>query len=315
MIVEYRLQYNPFYALSDALLPGIFQVGIVDPNAIDEIGRRAVQGPAQVPLEAVAMLAMALPIALVRLLQSDRTRERLLYGLAAGVLLAAMVATFRKTAFLAPISVCLTLAYLRRGELVKLAPLGVVVVLMVQVLAPGALSSVAGQLDHKRLGVTTVSDRTADYDAIRPDVWSHLVFGRGYGSYDHATYRVLDMELLRQLIEVGVVGLLAYLMLVVAVVAVARGPIRARRPDDTPVALAVASAAVCFLVVSTLFDVMSFPHVPYVFLWMAALLAVMRGPTSQAPVQRAASYEPAAERLAGVVEPETAMPREPAWSS
>ncbi|MEY2513549.1 MAG: hypothetical protein QOJ89_907, partial [bacterium] len=237
MIVEYRLQYNPFYALSDAVLPGIFQVGIVDPNAIDEIGRRAVQGPAQVPLEAVAMLAMALPIALVRLLQSDRARERLLYGLAAGLLLAAMVATFRKTAFLAPISVCMTLAYLRRGELVKLAPLGVVVVLLVQVLAPGALSSVAGQLDHKRLGVTTVSDRTADYDAIRPDVWSHLVFGRGYGSYDHAIYRVLDMELLRQLIEVGVVGLLAYLMLVVAVVAVARGPIRARRPDDTPVAL------------------------------------------------------------------------------
>ena len=31
----------------------------------------------------------------------------------------------------------------------------------------------------------------------------------------------------------------------------------------------------CFLVVSTLFDVMSFPHVPYIFLWMAAMLAVM----------------------------------------
>jgi hypothetical protein len=60
----------------------------------------------------------------------------------------------------------------------------------------------------------------------------------------------------------------------VTVVAVARGPIRARGPD-APVALAVAAAAVCFLVVSTLFDVMSFPHVPYIFLFMAAMLAVI----------------------------------------
>ena len=29
---------------------------------------------------------------------------------------------------------------------------------------------------------------------------------------------------------------------------------------------------VAFLVVATLYDVMSFPHCPYIFLWMAALL-------------------------------------------
>jgi hypothetical protein len=313
MILEFRFEYNPFYSIADGLLPGIFQVGNIDPSGIDEIGRRAVQGPAQVPLEAVAMLAMALPIALVRLLQSERTRERIWYAVAAAVLLAAMVATFRKTAFLAPISVCLTLAYFRRRELIKLAPLGIVLVLVIQVLSPGALSAVAGQLDRKRLGVTTVSDRTADYDAIRPDVWSHLAFGRGYGSYEHTSYRVLDMELLRQLIEVGVIGLLAYIMLVVAVVGVARGPIRARRRDDTPVALAVAAAAVCFLVVSTLFDVMSFPHVPYLFLWMAALLAVMCGPRS-AEEQATAMARTVPERVPSPAH-DVSTPKEPAWSS
>lgn len=314
MILEYRFEYNPFYSISDTVLPGIFQVGIIDPSGIDEIGRRAVQGPAQVPLEAVAMLAMALPIALVRLLQTGRTRDRILYALAAAMLLAAMVATFRKTAFLAPISVCLTLAYFRRRELLKLAPLGVVLVLVIQVLSPGALSAVASQLNSKRLGVTTVSDRTADYDAIRPDVWSHLAFGRGYGSYEHTSYRVLDMELLRQLIEVGVIGLLAYIMLVVAVVAVARGPIRARRSDDSPVALVVAAVAVCFLMVSTLFDVMSFPHVPYLFLLMAALLAVMTGPGS-AEEQETTLSQPISARLPAGAGRDASTPKEPAWSS
>ena len=74
---------------------------------------------------------------------------------------------------------------------------------MVQALSPGALNGVLGQLDSSRLGVNTVSDRKADYDAIRPDVLSHLVIGRGYGSYEPSTYRILDMELLRQLIEGG----------------------------------------------------------------------------------------------------------------
>ena len=134
--------------------------------------------------------------------------------------------------------------------------------------------------------MSTVSDRTSDYDAVKPDVWTHLAFGRGYGSYEHTTYRVLDMELLRQLIEVGVVGLTAYIMLMVSIVATARAPIRRRRPDESRVALAAAATAVSFLVISTLFDVMSFPHCPYILLWMGGLLAVVvTNPPAEEPAE------------------------------
>jgi hypothetical protein len=281
-IIEYRFSFNVFFWAADAVLPGPFMIGKVTPDGLDEIGRRLIRGPGQVSLETVAMMAMAMPIALARLIQSPTWRQRLAYAAVTALFMAAMVSTFRKTALIAPLSVCLAFAYFRRRELLKLAPLGIALVLIIQVLSPGALSGVVSQLDRSRLGVTTVSDRTADYDAIRPDVWTHLAFGRGYGSYEHTSYRILDMELLRQIIEVGVVGLLIYLAMGVAVIAVARGPIRARG-RDAPVALAVAAAAVCFLVVSTLFDVMSFPHVPYIFLWMAAILAVIATPRSRAP--------------------------------
>jgi hypothetical protein len=273
-IWEYRFKYNVFYSLSDQLLPGIFHVGSAESAAVDTAGRRIVRGPAELSLEAVSMVAMGLPVALVGLMQSARTRTRIVYGICAALLLAAAVSTYRKSAFIAPISVFLTLAYFRRRELVRLAPLGVVVVVMIPILSPGAMGSVAAQLSGSRLKVDTVSDRTADYDAVRPDVWSHLVFGRGYGSYEHTSYRTLDMELLRQLIDVGVLGLVAYLLVVGSVVAVARAPIRARRRPDAAVALSAAAAAVAFLVVSTLFDVMSFPHSPYILLTFAALLAV-----------------------------------------
>jgi O-antigen ligase len=190
--------------------------------------------------------------------------------------MAGAISTYRKTALIAPVSAILTLAYYRRRELVRLAPLGVIVLVAVHLLSPGAFGAIAEQLHPTRLGaVSTVSDRTSDYDAVRPDVWTHLAFGRGYGSYEHTTYRVLDMELLRQLIEVGVVGLTAYIMLMVSIVATARAPIRRRRPDESRVALAAAATAVSFLVISTLFDVMSFPHCPYILLWMGGLLAVV----------------------------------------
>jgi hypothetical protein len=275
MLFEYRFKQNPFYDLSDTLLPGFFSVDAFDAGAVDDIGRLKVSGPTAVPLEAVATLAMALPIAIVGLIYAGRWRTRVLYALAAGLLMAATLATYRKSGLLAPIAVVLTVAYFRRRELLKLAPLGLVLVVFVHVLAPGAIGSTTDQFDPSRLGVATVSDRTADYDAVRPDIWTHPIFGRGWGTYDHVTYRTLDSELLHRIIEMGVLGLLAFVAMGVAVVLCARATIAARDPRWSPPALIGAAAAVSFLVVSVLFDVLSFPHPTYIFMLMAGLVAVV----------------------------------------
>jgi hypothetical protein len=272
---EYRFGTNLFYTWSGKLLPGFFQVTPLDTTGVDEIGRRAVAGPADLSLEAVGMLSMALPIALVRVMHSDRARERILCGIAACVLLGAMVATYRKSALLAPLTVCLVLAYYRRRELVRLAPLGVVVILAIPALAPNALGSVIEQLQPKRLGVSTVSDRVSDYDAIRPDVLSHLAFGRGFGSYEHTIYRVLDNDLLMRLVETGVIGLAAYLLMLLLAIGAATPIIRRRDPSRAPPALAIAAATGAFLVLSALFDIMSFPHGPYILMILFGFLAVI----------------------------------------
>ena len=230
MLLEYRMYYNPFWTLSDKLLPGVF---IIEGNAAgdvtDHIGRRLVRGPAEVPLEAVAMLSMALPIALVRVLHEPRVRQRMLYGLAIIVLIAAAFATYRKSALVVPVSVVCALAYFRRRELLRLAPLGMVTLIIVSTLAPGAIGSTIRQFTRSdAAALPTVSDRASDYDAIRPDVWSHILLGRGWGSYNHESYRILDSEILLRTIETGVLGLLAFLL-----VGISRGRVLAqgdRRP-------------------------------------------------------------------------------------
>ena len=275
IVWEYRFEYNLFYSWADKILPGIFQVGVAEAGAVDGLGRRLVRGPAALGLEAVAMLSMALPIALVGLLQSPRWRTRVLYALAASVIVAATFATYRKSAMLAPLSVVLTLAYFRRQELLKLAPLALVLVVVVHILSPGAIGSTTSQLDSERLGAATVSDRAIDYDAIRPDLWTNLALGRGWGSYDHTSYRILDSEILHRTVEMGILGLVAFLMMMISVLLAARGTIRSRHPRWSPPALIGAASAMAFLTVSTLFDAMSFPHAPYIFLCMAGLVAVI----------------------------------------
>lgn len=274
---EYRVGTNLFYTWSKRLLPSFFEVAEVNTMAVDEVGRRSVIGSADLSLEAVAMLSLALPIALVRLMQQRRPGKRVLYGLAVCILLGAMVATYRKSALLAPLTVCLVLAYFRRRELLRLAPLGLVILLAIPALAPNALGSVIDQFQPNRLGVATVSDRVSDYDAIRPDLLTHFLFGRGFGSYEHTIYRVLDNDLLMRIVETGVVGLLAYVLMLAMIIAVAVPLIRSRDPERSSPALMVAAAAAAFLVLSALFDVMSFPHSPYILMTLAGLLAVVSG--------------------------------------
>jgi hypothetical protein len=277
MIFEYRMKYNPFWSLSDTLLPGFFSVeGNAAGDVTDHIGRRLVRGPAEVPLEAVSMLAMALPIALVRVLHEPRTRQRIGYSLAIIVLIAAAFATYRKSALIVPVSVVFALAWFRRRELLRLAPLGMVTLIIVSSIAPGAIGSTVRQFTRSdATSLPTVSDRSSDYDAVRPDVWSHILLGRGWGSYNHDSYRILDSEILLRTIETGVLGLAVFLLVVITVIASARKLIAVRDPVKSPIALIGALVAVAFLVAAFLYDELSFPHAAYIFLYLVGLVTVV----------------------------------------
>jgi hypothetical protein len=280
MVWEYRSVYNIFFDWSDKLLPGIFRVADTA-TGWDLGGRRVTHGPAAHGLVAATMLAMALPIAIVGLMQAKRWRDRILYGAGIAVIMTAVMATQRKTGILAPLSAVLTLAYFRRRELLRMLPVAIAGVVAVIIISPGTVAPVLDQFKPDRLGADTVSDRASDYDAIRPDVWTHLALGRGYGSYQPVGHRILDSEVLVRTVEMGVLGLIAFLMLGLTVVVAARQTIGSRHPVLAPPALAGAAAAMVFVVVAALFDTMSFPQDPYIFLCFAALVAVVLKPPDE----------------------------------
>ena len=290
MIVEYKTQYNVFFDLSNRLLPkSIFSVAL-SPTGYDSGGRVQTHGPTAHGLAAASILSMALAIALTRIMHARRTRERVVYTLVAGILMIAVLATQKKTGLIAPAVAVLTLGYFRRRELLRMAPMALVLLIGVLIVSPGTVDPVINQFAPSQLGAnapTTTSDRAARYDAIRPDLWTHLALGRGYGTYQPLGHRILDSEILLRLVETGVLGLAAYFWLGLSVLATGRRTINSRHPIQSQQVLAGVAAGTVFLAVGALFDCLSFPQVPYIFLCLAAYVAVVvKSPDEELPPSR-----------------------------
>lgn len=279
---EYRTGENLFYAWTDALLPGAFTV---DPPLPDpQFGRENVTGPTIHPLAVATLLAMSLPFTIIGLARHRWGREKVLYAIATLLVLAGCFATVRRTGALAPVAAmaCLFL-YAPKGML-RILPIGIVLIFAIQGLSPGAVSRVKAQVVNGIAGEDrSVEGRELDYDAVNPDVVNGIVIGRGYGSYDPAWYRILDNEYLGRIVETGLVGLFAFLFLTLAVVGVAHRSIRSGDPRRAPPALGAAAAAVAYGVASVFFDVLAFPQVPYFFFFIAGIAVACRAEATAAP--------------------------------
>ncbi|HST55130.1 MAG TPA: O-antigen ligase family protein [Solirubrobacteraceae bacterium] len=274
-IIEFRFHYNPFYSLWGKLVP------VTLPNLLDmpdSIGRLTVYGPTLQPLELAAMLAMVLPFALLGAIDARTPRERTLYLISTGLLLAGGVATARKTSLVVPgLVILLLVAYRPRAMIRLLLTYGIVLVALVHFASPSALGTVISQLQPGHVNtVLTTTDRTARYDAVTPDVLRRPLLGRGYESYDPQKYRILDNQYLDLVITVGLIGVLAYLAIFGAIMSAARRTIRGPDPRRASLALAAFVSVAALAVASALFDVLSFPHVPYLLFFVAAMITALR---------------------------------------
>ncbi len=279
-VYEYHTHVDLFMTLLSHLGPFKLSAGdTTNASLIDSQGRFWLQGPTDYGAELVGILAMALPIAVLRFLKAKSARQRILYGVPIALLPYAMFATERKTALLAPAIAFLTIAYFRRRQLLSLAPVVLVLAVVAIALSPNTLGHVVSQFTGASATKTASTDaRTANYDAVRPDLWSHLLFGRGQGSYAPPTDRVVDSDIILPLIETGVLGLLTFLLIPVSLISVTRKTASDRDLTYSEPALIGVSAAATLLCLSTLYSFMSLPHGPDVFMYLAGLAVVAVAP-------------------------------------
>jgi len=270
-VIEYRSDYNVFYDLGMHLFPGMAVPP--DLHGVDYVGRETTYGPTDTPLELSTQLAMAAPFAVVMTLEAIDKRQRAWYGLALGVILAGIFATERKTGIITGAVGAIVLLTYRPLYFRRVLKLGVLLVVMLHFLAPGAIGSIRVQLTPDHLfGTLSNKDRASDYGAVSPDILKRPVFGRGYASYEPYKYRILDNEWLGLVIQTGFIGAAAFAALLLTALATAHGTIRARAPGISGIALGCSCAIAGFAASAALFDSLAFPHVMYSLCWTLALL-------------------------------------------
>ena len=274
VIVEYRFGTNIFHDYIGPLFPGYVRPEGL--GGVDSIGRRLMYGPTVQPLAVAVMLSMALPFAFAWLLKAKDRRQQLIYAGVVMLLIGGAMATQKKTAMVGPLVCIILLACYRPKQMLRLAPLAVVLIAVVHVAAPGSLGAVIDQLAPGSVNkVNTTKDRVSDYEAITPDFAAHPLIGRGYGSYDQKVHRILDNEYLGLGIGVGLIGLLAYLSIFATSFLGAHRVARSRDPRRAPPALGAAISILVALVCSAILDFLSFPQLPYLLCFVAAIAYVL----------------------------------------
>jgi hypothetical protein len=273
-IYEKETGYNVFYATAAAVLSPVASVESAPTEVDPEFskGRPLVTGPTRHPLSVSSILGMALPFAVVLAAVAADRRRRLLWALGATVIVAGALITQRKSGAVIPAFALLALFVLRPRLLLRLAPYGIVALAVAVAFAPGAFSSFQelGRADSR----ASIEGRTSDYPAIVPDLLTNPLFGRGYGTLDSSrvdSYRVFDNEYLGQAFQVGALGLIAFLALIVTPLFVVRNVMRSDNPLRGPPALAAGASCLAFGVSAALYDILSFPQAPYLFLVVAAM--------------------------------------------
>jgi hypothetical protein len=279
MMVERHTGYNIFYNWSAAILKPIATVAPSPTNIHPEFGsdgRVTVVGPTLHGLAATTMLVVVMPFALVRVFNATSRRSWWLNAVAFTLMLAAAAATDRKTALLVPVAVVLYLACYRPRQVLRLAPIGVVVLVgLVHFASPGALGTIF--TPTAGLESSSTSHRIGDFTDVAPDVLAHPILGRGFGTLDsdlENQFRINDDEYIDEIWEVGAVGLIAYIFMILAPVFTARRAIRTRDPAVSSLALAASAGCIAYLMVNALFDAMSFPQAPYMFFMVASLTVI-----------------------------------------
>ncbi len=244
------------------LIDRIHLPGLVLTQSLGDLGARSgFSRPTGTSLHAIefgAVLTMVLPLALTFAV-FDRARPVLARWLPVAVIGFAVAVSLSRSAVIGAV-VGLVVVMARwpvRSRVLALAALPVVGALLF-VTVPGLLGAVAGMFSGLG-GDDSARSRIDSYPVAFSFVAERPWFGRGFGTF-LPTYRILDNQWLLALIEVGVLGTVALLALLVAAMGCGRAVARSH-PD--PLVAQLAQATVAGVAVGTVsnafYDGLSFP--------------------------------------------------------
>jgi len=227
-------------------------------DALDQRGGfvRA-SGTAIHPLEYGVVLTMAFPIALALAIE-NRSKHRLLPWLpVAAITVASLISVSRSTLIGLAVGLLIMLPTFSRGVRVLVVAAGGALAVAIAVLVPGMIGTIRGMFTGLASDPSTAS-RTNSYETAVDYMSRFPVVGKGFGTFI-TKYHIFDNQYLLLAIELGIVGLLAFLILIVAgIVSAAEARRSATDSLDRQLAQALVAALVAGGLMLAFFDGLSF---------------------------------------------------------
>lgn len=192
-------------------LPG-FRSTSQDGFVFERLAMRRVAGTTNHPIEFGVVCAMLLPLA-VHLASKARRRTQpsLRWWLCSGLIATGLMFSISRSAILgaACAGAVLFIGWpARRRVQAALAALGFLA--LMKVIAPGLLGAFYNLFANVG-NDDSVQYRTHDYATASEEITKHLWLGRGLGTWYAPKHQVFDNQYLLSLVEVGVLGLIAFL--------------------------------------------------------------------------------------------------------
>ena len=259
--------------LRDLLVPPGFVVTLEDPGLVDRGGALRAVGTSSHAIEFSVLAAVAVPLSFHLARYCEKSLSRQLAAIACLIsFLAVPAAVSRSGVVVFGIAFLIYMFVLNVRILGNAVILGLASLLAYKIVSPASVnalwSTILGSGNDE-----SISGRTEDYAAVSEQFHRDPWFGLGLGGYPPTEYRFLDNEWLQSIVQGGIVGLTAMILLASGGIAGMTWALRqARSAGERDMAFAVGGSFIGIMASSLTFDLFSFQQATFVFFILFGLL-------------------------------------------
>ena len=278
-VIEWKTGTNAFAHL-DRYLPIVSPVG--DNVDAFRAGMTRAYASAQHPIAFGAALALVLPIAVVF---AFRRRKPIWYLCAALIVMGSLASVSRTSVLMLVVSAGM-LAALRPQAARQALPLMLPLLVAIQIALPGTFSTIrssffpSGGLVEQQANQNVGSGRVASFGPAVDQASEHPFFGRGFGTRiigndPKQNSFILDDEWLSTTLEIGIVGLVAWVWIFLRFCSRAVRVARADDGDRGWTLAALAASVASFAVGMGFYDAFSFIQVTFLMIILLGFGSVL----------------------------------------
>ncbi|RZS40907.1 O-antigen ligase [Herbihabitans rhizosphaerae] len=273
------LQFAAAIDLTQYLMPpGLRTAGEIS-FVLERSSFRRPAGTAEHPIEFGVVCAMAAPLALHYLFRARSIgAPQLRWWFCLAILAVAAMQSLSRSAVLGlAVAGLVLIPFMPRGRRWRAVVLAGLFVLAMRIMVPGLVGTLYSLFTNISVDTSTES-RTRAIERAGAEIAEHFVLGRGFGTYVPEKYGYVDNQYLGTLVQNGIVGLAALLLVLLAgLYAAVRARLLSRDPVVRDLGITL-TACVCVPAVSAAtFDLLAFSVATgYMFLLIGCAGALLR---------------------------------------